>query len=111
MKTRLRANLFLLLPVTCFLLLNFICFLLVPPACLAVDDLYDIKPVADGIHAASAKTAYKLNRNAVIILLDDGVLVLDTRSKPSAACAPRDQIKKLTPKPVKYVGHTHCRWG
>src|SRR5207247_510589 len=110
MKTRLRANLFLLLPVTCFLLLNFICFLLVPPACLAVDDLFDIKPVADGIYAAIAKPAYKVNCNAVIILLDDGVLVVDTHSKPSAARALIEQIKKLTPKPVKYVVNTHFHW-
>src|SRR5438132_8570063 len=110
MKTRLRANLFLLLPVTCFLLLNFICFLLVPPACLAVDDLFDIKPVADGIYAAIAKPAYKVNCNAVIILLDDGVLVVDTHSKPSAARALIEQIKKLTPKPVKYVDNTHFHW-
>src|SRR5437667_9043513 len=110
MKTRLRANLFLLLPVTCFLLLKFICFLLVPPACLAVDDLFDIKPVAEGIYAAIAKPAYKVHCNAVIIVLDDGVLVVDAHSKVSAARALIEQIKKLTPKPVKYVVNTHFHW-
>jgi hypothetical protein len=42
------------------------------------DDLFDIKPVADGIYTAIAKPAYKVNYNAAIIILDDGVLVVDT---------------------------------
>src|SRR6202043_645131 len=63
-----------------------IVFLFLPAACLA-DDLFDIKPVADGVYAAIAKPAYKLNCNAAIILLDDVVLVVDTHSKPSAARA------------------------
>src|SRR5881296_1996678 len=84
--------------------------LLLPTTCLAADDLFDIKPVADGVYAAIAKPAYKVNCNAVIILLDDGVLVVDTHSKPSAARALIEQIKKLTPKPVKFVVNTHFHW-
>src|SRR5256714_9964420 len=86
-----------------------ILFLFLPASSVA-DDLFDIKPVADGIYAAIAKPAYKVNCNAVIILLDDGVLVVDTHSKPSAARALIEQIKKLTPKPVKYVVNTHFHW-
>ena len=69
-------------------------------AALTADDLFDIKPVADGVYAAISKPAYKVNCNAAIILLDDGVLVVDTHSKPSAARALIEQIKQLTPKPV-----------
>ena len=79
-----------------------ILFLFLPAFCVA-DDLFDIKPVADGVYAAIAKPAYKVNCNAAIILLDDGVLVVDTHSKPSAARALIEQIKKLTPKPVRFV--------
>src|SRR6266550_1133701 len=86
-----------------------ILFLFLPASSVA-DDLFDIKPVADGVYAAIAKPAYKVNCNAVIILLDDGVLVVDTHSKPSAARALIEQIKKLTPKPVKYVVNTHFHW-
>jgi cyclase len=110
MKTRLWTFLFLLLPATCFLVPPITCFLLAPTTCFAADDLFDIKPVADGVYAAIAKPAYKVNCNAVIILLDDGVLVVDTHSKPSAARALIEQIKKLTPKPVKYVVNTHFHW-
>src|SRR6516164_4099073 len=86
-----------------------ILFLFLPIACLA-DDLFDIKPVADGVYAAIAKPAYKVNCNAAIILLDDVVLIVDTHSKPSAARALIEQIKKLTPKPVKFVVNTHFHW-
>ena len=84
--------------------------LLLPAKCLAADDLFDIKPMADGVYAAIAKPAYKVNCNAAIIVLGDSVLVVDTHSKPSAARALIEQIKKLTPKPVKYVVNTHFHW-
>jgi glyoxylase-like metal-dependent hydrolase (beta-lactamase superfamily II) len=87
-------------------------FFLLPATCAAApsEDLFDIKPMADGVYAAIAKPAYKINCNAAIIVLGDGVLVVDTHSKPSAARALIEQIKKLTPKPVKYVVNTHFHW-
>jgi cyclase len=74
------------------------------------EELFDIKPMADGVYAAIAKPAYKVNCNAAIILLGDSVLVVDTHSKPSAARALIEQIKKLTDKPVRYVVNTHFHW-
>jgi glyoxylase-like metal-dependent hydrolase (beta-lactamase superfamily II) len=74
------------------------------------EDLFDIKPMADGVYAAIAKPAYKVNCNAAIIVLGDSVLVVDTHSKPSAARALIEQIKKITDKPVRYVVNTHFHW-
>src|SRR5215471_3190876 len=91
MKSRLLISLFFLLPAVSF----------------ASEGLFDIKPVADGVYAAISKPAYKVNCNAAIIFIDDSVLVVDTHSKPSAARSLIEQIKKLTPKPVKYVVNTH----
>jgi len=76
----------------------------------AAEDLFDIKPVTEGVYAAISKPAYKVNCNAVIIFLGDSVLVVDTHSKPSAARALIAQIKKLTDKPVRYVVNTHFHW-
>ncbi len=76
----------------------------------AAEELFDIKPIAEGVYAAIAKPAYKVNCNAAIILFDDSVLVVDTHSKPSAARALIEQIKKLTDKPVRYVVNTHFHW-
>lgn len=90
--------------------LPLVLFSLLPAGRLAAQDLFEIKPVADGVYAAIAKPAYKINCNAAIILLGDGVLVVDTHSKPSAARALIEQIKKITPQPVKYVVNTHFHW-
>lgn len=88
----------------CFLLAL---FFFLSALCLAAEDLFEIKPVADGVYAAIAKPTYQVNSSTVIILLGDGVLVVDANSTPSAARSLIEQIKKLTPKPVKYVVNTH----
>jgi cyclase len=76
----------------------------------AAQQLFDIKPVADGVYAAIARPAYKVNCNAAIVMFDDSVLVVDTHSKPSAARGLIAQIKQLTDKPVKYVVNSHFHW-
>ena len=88
----------------------FLFFLLLAPAFATAEELFDIKPVVEGVYAAIAKPAYKVNCNAAIILLDDGVLIVDTHSKPSAARALIGQIKTLTDKPVRYVVNSHFHW-
>ena len=76
----------------------------------AADPIFDLKPVVDGVYAALARPQYKINCNAVVIVIDDGVLVVDTHSKPSAARALMDQIKATINKPVKYVVDSHFHW-
>jgi cyclase len=73
----------------------------------AADEGHDLVRVADGVYAAIPKPAYKSNCNAAVILLEDGVLVVDAYNKPSAARALIAQIKTLTEKPVKYLVVTH----
>jgi hypothetical protein len=46
---------------------------------------------------SNERHAYKINCNAAIVVLDDGVMVADTHSKPSTARALIEQIKTLTP--------------
>lgn len=92
----------------CWRWLGIILLAAAPP--LAAEELFELKPVADGVYAAIAKPATKVNCNGAVILLDDGVMVVDTFSKPSAARALMEQIKSVTPKPVKYVVDTHFHW-
>lgn len=73
----------------------------------SADELFEFKPVVDGVYAAIAKPTFRTNCNAAIIIRDDGVLVVDTESKPSAARQVIAEIKKLTDKRVKYVVITH----
>ncbi len=79
--------------------------LLLPASIAIAGELFAIEPLADGVYAAIPHL--RANCNAVIVILDDGVLVVEAEATPSAARALIDQIKKLTQKPVKYVVNTH----
>jgi glyoxylase-like metal-dependent hydrolase (beta-lactamase superfamily II) len=70
-------------------------------------DLFHIKPVADGVFVAVATPTYKVNSNAAVVELEDGLLVVDTHSKPSAARALVRLLRDVSPKPVRYVVNTH----
>jgi glyoxylase-like metal-dependent hydrolase (beta-lactamase superfamily II) len=74
------------------------------------DARFDIRKVADGVWAAVASPAYKVNCNTAIIENADGVMVVDTHSKPSAARVIVDRLRDLTSKPVRYVVNTHFHW-
>jgi cyclase len=80
------------------------------PALPAAEELFTLTKIVDGVYAAIAKPAYKVNCNALVVILDDGVLVVDTHSKPSAARALIEQIKTITDKPVRFVVNTHFHW-
>jgi glyoxylase-like metal-dependent hydrolase (beta-lactamase superfamily II) len=78
---------------------------------LAVGDArFDIKTVADGVHVAVAAPAYKVNSNTAIIESDDGVVIVDTHSKPSAARVIVERLRDMTRQPVRYVVNTHFHW-
>lgn len=87
-----------------------ILLLLSAPSLVAAEELFELKLVVPGVYAAIAKEQYKVNCNAAVIELDDGLLVVDTHSKPSAARALMVQIKTVSSKPVRYVVDTHFHW-
>ena len=66
------------------------------PAHAATTDkeLFELKKVGDGVYAAVAAAAYKVNSNAAVIVTDDGVVVVDSHSKPSAARAVYTEIQE-----------------
>jgi len=73
-------------------------------------NLFEFKKVADGVYAAVAAAAYKINSNAAVIMTDDGVIVVDAHSKPSAARAVYTEIQRVTNKPVRKIVNTHFHW-
>ena len=74
------------------------------------DARFDFKKVADGVWVAVAAPAYKVNCNTAIIENDDGVMVVDTHSKPSAARVIIERLRQMTSMPVRYVVNTHFHW-
>ncbi len=73
-------------------------------------ELFELKPVADGIYAAIAAPRYKVNCNAAVILTNDGVIVVDSHSKPSAAFALYREIQSITKQPIRKIINTHFHW-
>ena len=73
-------------------------------------ELFDLQKVSDGVYAAIAKPRTPINCNAAVIVYDEGVLVVDTHSRPSSAQALIAQIKSITDKPVRYAVNSHFHW-
>jgi glyoxylase-like metal-dependent hydrolase (beta-lactamase superfamily II) len=73
-------------------------------------DLFELKPVADGVYAAIAAPRYKVNSNAAVILTNDGVVVVDSHSKPSAAHELYREIQGITKQPIRKIINTHFHW-
>src|SRR5215813_12158923 len=76
----------------------------------ASDARFEMRKIADGVHVAVAAPAYKVNCNTAIVESDDGVMVVDTHSKPSAARVIVQELRALTARPVRYVVNTHFHW-
>src|SRR5258708_3029739 len=86
------------------------CCALAADAKTADKDLFELKPIADGVYAAIAAPRYKVNCNAAVILTNDGVVVVDSHSKPSAAFALYREIQSITKMPIRKIINTHFHW-
>jgi glyoxylase-like metal-dependent hydrolase (beta-lactamase superfamily II) len=76
----------------------------------SAQELFTFEKVTDGVYAALAKPRNPINCNAAVIVYDEGVVVVDTHSRPSSARALIQQIKGVTDKPVRYAVNTHFHW-
>jgi cyclase len=72
--------------------------------------LFELRPVADGVYAAIAAPRYKVNCNAAVILTNDGAIVVDSHSKPSAARALYQEIQSVSRQPIRKIINTHFHW-
>src|SRR4051794_21039146 len=66
-----------------------------------------LKQLAPGVYAAIDGPDHKAGSNAGFVIGDDGVLVVDAFFTPEAAKALVGEIRRLTPKPIRYVVNTH----
>ena len=83
------------------------CCVFAADAKTADKDLFELKQVADGVYAAIAAPRYKVNSNAAVILTNDGVVVVDSHSKPSAAQALYREIQGITKQPIRKIINRH----
>jgi glyoxylase-like metal-dependent hydrolase (beta-lactamase superfamily II) len=70
---------------------------------------YEVVRLADGVYAFLWKdpTQDLIESNAVFVVNDRDVLVVDTGMVPSTARTMASELKKLTDRPVRYVVNTH----
>jgi len=66
-----------------------------------------LKQIGPGVYAAIDGPQGRSGSNAGVVIGDDGVLVVDSFFNPDAAKALIVEIRKLTPKPIRYVVNTH----
>lgn len=67
-----------------------------------------LEPIAPGVYVVLQPFEDRFNdSNSTVVVLDDGVLVVDTQSTLTEARAEIKAIKHLTKKPVRWVINTH----
>ena len=68
---------------------------------------FELKQIGPGVYAAIDGPEHKSGSNAGFVIGDDGVLVVDAFFYPVATKALVAEIRRLTPKPIRYVVNTH----
>jgi cyclase len=66
-----------------------------------------LKQLGPGVYAAIDGPEHKAGSNAGFVIGDDGVLVVDAFFTEDAARALVAEIRRLTPRPIRYVVNTH----
>ena len=77
------------------------------PAAAQEPLLFTLKQIGPGVYAAIDGPEHKAGSNAGFVIGDDAVLVVDALFTPDAARALVGEIRRLTPKPIRYVVNTH----
>ncbi|HLK27275.1 MAG TPA: MBL fold metallo-hydrolase [Puia sp.] len=70
---------------------------------------YDIKKLAEGVYSFTWKDPLQnpIEGNSLFIINESDVVVVDACQWPSSAQTMINELKKLTPKPVRYVINSH----
>jgi glyoxylase-like metal-dependent hydrolase (beta-lactamase superfamily II) len=84
--------------------------LLQAPNPVSTGKAYKFEKIADGVYYATATGSMVTGSNNVVIIGSRDVLVVDTGTSPAAARAFIQDLKLLTPKPVRYVVNTHFHY-
>jgi len=70
-------------------------------------DAFRFNKVAEGVYHVVGTFALEVVGNGAVIVNDDDVVIVDDHVSPAAAWVLLEEVKKLTPEPVRYVINTH----
>jgi glyoxylase-like metal-dependent hydrolase (beta-lactamase superfamily II) len=81
-----------------------------PPGTAQRGMAHRFQELAPGVYAALPTGTVNVVSNSLVVINQDDVLIVDSHATPAAARVLVEEIKTLTPKPVKYVVDTHHHW-
>ena len=81
-----------------------------PPGAAYEGKAYTFTEVAAGVYHAVGTGTLAVGSNAAVIVNDDDVLLVDSHVSPAAAWALMQELRAITPKPVRYVVNTHFHY-
>jgi glyoxylase-like metal-dependent hydrolase (beta-lactamase superfamily II) len=79
-----------------------ICLFAIPAAAQTQPPAFALQEIGPGVYAAIGGGS-----NAGFVIGDDAVLVVDSFGGPDTAKALLSEIRKITPKPIRYLVNTH----
>jgi cyclase len=82
------------------------CALVAPPVS-AQAPRYRVETLAPGVHAVIYDSEVDVEGNTLVVVNDEDVFVVDANAGVTTAKATIEEIRKITPKPVRYVVNTH----
>jgi glyoxylase-like metal-dependent hydrolase (beta-lactamase superfamily II) len=78
-----------------------------PPGSSYTGKAFTFNKIASGVYHAVGTGALVVMSNATIIEGDRDVLVVDSHVTPGGAWALREELKAITPKPIRFVVNSH----
>src|SRR5215831_3004844 len=81
--------------------------LLIAQSVYAADPGFTLQNLGPGVWAAIATDTGRAGGNAGFVIGDESIAVIDTFEHADAAQALLDEIRKISPLPIRYVINTH----
>ena len=78
-----------------------------PPGTNYKGRAFTFNKIAEGVYHAVGTGSLVVMSNAVVIEGDRDVLVVDSQVSPGGAWALQEELKAITPKPIKFVVNSH----
>ena len=78
-----------------------------PPGADYTGKAFNFVRITDDVFHAIGTSALTVGCNGAVVINPNDVLVVDSHISPAAAWALREELKAITPKPIRFVVNTH----
>ncbi len=78
-----------------------------PPGADYTGKAFNFVKITDNVYHAVGSGAMNVGCNAAVVINDNDVLVVDSHISPAAAWALHEELKAITPKPIRFVVNKH----